>query len=107
MNLRRMGMFRALAALVGGGRAQAVADGWRAALDGRPDLVADLAALGFLDEAPVRYRQGRPSPLPNDELQYRAGAGAVARSILDRAGITHDELMRALEEMTDEPERLD
>lgn len=107
MNLRRMGMFKALAALVGAGRAQTVADGWRKALQDRPDLVADVAALGFLDEAPVRYRQGRPTPLPNDELQYRAGAGAVSRAILDRAGITHDELMRALEEISDAPETLD
>lgn len=102
MSSRRVSAFVILASALGFGRARRIADGWRTAFAAEPLLLADLAALGFLDEPSIRDRSGRPAPLPSDELQFREGARSVARAIMDRAGLTHIDMTTALEALHNE-----
>lgn len=96
MNLHRVAVAIGLVRAVGPGPAGRVCAQWRAALAERPELVRDLMQLGFLLDDDVTDREGRPTPLPADELQFRAGARALARAIFARAGVTSEELMEAV-----------
>jgi hypothetical protein len=99
---RRIEAFKALIGLVGSSRATRIAGGWARAFAEAPELKADLALLGFLEEPAVRVRGGRPAPLPADELQFREGARSLARAIMDRAGLTYEDIRDALAEMDHE-----
>lgn len=95
--------FAALAGAIGFGEAARTARLWRDALTSHPELMRDVIALGFLEDDPVRLRAGRPAPLPADELLMRAGAQMMARAILARAGLTHEDVRAVMEDFGHEP----
>lgn len=96
---RRIELFKGLARVFGKDRAVLVAGQWREALANRPELVADLAVLGFMADSAARLRAGRPAPLPADELAFREGARQAVQAILDRAGLGWEDVQQALEDL--------